>query len=596
MPCLTSLDIDASQAQQLAAGSGMPTAAALALGACSSLFARLRALRVSSIQEGSELSHLGRLLGSTTQLTKLVLEVEPVRGGSSSGRDSLWCDQLLEGCKAEPTQEGDQEEGAAATGAAPTAAAVASSSSGGPASAQLPLLHHLEVQGPVTGALEVFLAREGAAAHLTALHLSGGATWEPALGPLAACSNLQQLVLVGSAGWGAPSLVSGGLAPLSALSRLELRGCGLMEVPGGAFGISGLRQLSLEGNGSFHVIPQAISRLQQLQQLDINGTCVGDWPPQLGTWLPELEVIRVVYTDYMVCVPPGLTRLTLLEADERILLNDCDFSNLVTLKHLSVCCVPWYEVREDLTLLTSLETLSLDMDGGPAYGYSPRREDQMQLAQVVLPSPMPNLRDVSITMRAMAQVGQPSRCVMVSGLHAVVGAQHLTRLCLDCMTHHQWAALGQLGVLPQLQSLLLGDSGGEVYGLLGHALPWLLQQPRLAVLTLKGCHIEGADLEQLPGQLEGLFLQRSTMSPAQPSALPQLCGLRRLELSNTNQQQLPPWLLSLQGLEELSLCGFGLAAGGWEVLGQLPLLRRVGVDQEQKATAFQHAPHLCWAE
>jgi hypothetical protein len=73
-------------------------------------------------------------------------------------------------------------------------------------------------------------------------------------------------------------------------------------------------------------------------------------------------------------------------------------------------------------------------------------------------------------------------------------------------------------------------------------------------------------------------------------------------------QQPPPWLSSLQRLEVLWLFWFHCTnvmhtlsqscpvQEGWEVLAQLPLLRRVHAapTQEMEPRIQQHVPHMCW--
>jgi hypothetical protein len=144
------------------------------------------------------------------------------------------------------------------------------------------------------------------------------------------------------------------------------------------------------------------------------------------------------------------------------------------------------------------------------------------------------------------------------------------------------AAVGQLGVLPVLQQLVLSMplSGVRAAG------PWLLQQPQLTSLSMAWCHSphEGSEQPRRYGELgspslQRLCLRRGVPQDGLPDALVQLTGLRVLRLSGPCTAQLPAWVSCLARLSVLHL-GEGFAptsgnAAAWAVLGHMPLLRRV---------------------
>jgi hypothetical protein len=141
--------------------------------------------------------------------------------------------------------------------------------------------------------------------------------------------------------------------------------------------------------------------------------------------------------------------------------------------------------------------------------------------------------------------------------------------------------------------------------------PWLQQQPALIQLKLEACQLGGPQLLQLPAQLEELDIEGCRLVGQQPPALTQLSRLRKLalncrtiQLPPSSHERLPAWLSSLSSLEELSVASWGVVAG-WEVLVQLPALRRVRAwdgasgrrvdDTLLVKQALPHAPHLCWS-
>jgi Leucine-rich repeat (LRR) protein len=521
-----------------------------------------------------------RLLGGTTQLTELLLETSPkLEGGLELRRRNT------------PS---------------------ARPSTGAPLG-RLPVLRKLRIVGHLAGLLEAFVAPAGAAGQLTALHLEQGVIWEPDLAQLAACSGLQQLVLKGPTRLqqhGQAALLTGGMAPLTALTTLALQSCCLAAVPGDMFGLSRLRQLSLRDNVRINAIPAAISSLQQLQLLDISHTGVRRLPAHLGTWLPHMEALLLEGLAVQQ-LPLGLQRLTRLEARGSGIRDVDAIHRLVNLKQLALSGVDLYTPATQLTLLTALETLWLEFNSTRRW-MDKQQQTKSAAAQVVVPEPMPRLRSLTLSIAASSSSSSMDNAplcddefiaaahMMVHGLPGVVGAQQLTYLSLQgCFEQGQWRALGQLGVLPRLQQLKLRGR----QGILGLAAPWLQQQPQLTYLELEDCLVEAAHMQQLPAQLEALHLPTCTGSPTQPTALAQLVGVRKLRV--TISSQLPLWLLSLQRLEELEIVRSAqhavgnMPAGSWQVLQQLPLLRRVWVPHGEEEEAcmpgmYQQAPHLCW--
>jgi hypothetical protein len=226
-------------------------------------------------------------------------------------------------------------------------------------------------------------------------------------------------------------------------------------------------------------------------------------------------------------------------------------------------------------------------------------EDQEGLA--VVPGPLPGLRSLRVT---------GTGPILVKQLQPVAGLQQLTRLILrQGLEQEQLLNLGCLGVLPQLRELWLAGHGQPR---LGSALPWVQQQPALTSLTAESCDVRGLELQQLPAQLEVLGLNHCSLFGDQPAALEQLSCLRCLDLDFLGLEQLPPWLSSLRHLEVLTMsyCHCPVANDwqamsaamsrdcpiqeGWEVLAQLPRLRRVAIPQGAQGRVLQHGPHLCW--
>jgi hypothetical protein len=344
-PSLTWLKMDASQAQHLA--SDPPAAAAVASGAAAAAsdvlaatLGRLRRLRVISIQDSSQVAHLGRLLRAATGLTQLVLELYPANSVDPSNP----CGPLLEEMQA--TQ--------------PAATAAAAAAAGGGAAGEvdircprhlLPALRHLEVPVRFLGLLKAWLGQQGVAAQLTHLSLSCAAAGEVDLDCLTACRGLQQLV-VKNCDADRPMQLPADLSRVTTLTSLELPWWHLPEVAPVVWTLTQLRQLSLPSNNLVGRIPSDISCLRQLQQLDISAGYVEELPQQLGAWLPQLEGLEVGSTG-IATLPPGLTRLTRLGADRSWIVRVESVAALVGLKDLDLTQCSLQQPLQALSCLTA---------------------------------------------------------------------------------------------------------------------------------------------------------------------------------------------------------------------------------------------------
>jgi hypothetical protein len=153
-PSLTSLDITGPQVQLLAAGP--PHAAAR------SPLAGLQCLSVTSVQNNTQMWHLGRLLGSCAQLTQLQLNL-----GSPRPRIVYVDPRRNQPAASEPL----------------TAAALAS---GMTVAGGRPPLRHLQLAGACRGLADLWLGPPEAASRLTALRLLGGSAVGAGLGALVA--------------------------------------------------------------------------------------------------------------------------------------------------------------------------------------------------------------------------------------------------------------------------------------------------------------------------------------------------------------------------------------------------------------------------
>jgi Leucine-rich repeat (LRR) protein len=386
---------------------------------------------------------------------------------------------------------------------------------------------------------------------------------------LSACSGLRELV-GGSYAWNLPLPTDA--TRLSALTYLRLFGD---VVPPVVWELTTLRRLELCGGEGAWDIPDSLSNLRQLRVLRISGEATEELPAELGTWLPHLEELLVSDTAIR-SLPPGLTRVTYLSASA--IHQVSEVTHLAALNRLELDTYYLEPPLQPLSQLTALKALSLGL-----------YEDGEEPQQCML-APLPSLRSLEVRGWKPLQVAQ------VQGV--VVSAQQLTRLCIEVsLAPEEVARLGQVGVLPQLQQLQLGHMPIDSKHDFAHwdasaAIPWLQQQPRLTSLTLVGCPVPGLLLQQLPPQLEELDIRQGAWLTDPPPTVAQLSRLRKLALSV--EKHLPAWVSNLSSLEELRVSGWQVA-GDWQVLAQLPVLRRVELPQPVKAQALCHAPHSCWS-
>lgn len=489
------------------------------------------------------------------------------------------------------------------------------------AAGPLPALQHLEVSGSCPGLLDLWLGPPEAAGRLTALHLMHDRTVAAGFGGLAACSNLRELVVLRADG-AAPLQLPHQLSQLPALTRLVLGAPS--AVPPVVWACTQLRHLGITDQSIHSQLPEAISSLQQLQQLDLSQVkMLAGLQEDLGIWLPRLVSLDATQA-VLRALPTTLVRLTHLAA---YLIDDAaSLAPMVLLKQLRLARGRLRGFDRVLAGLTALQTLDLDL--AEERGWS-------TLSNTETLGPLPHLRSLRLAGAVITPI--------TKHLHTL-GAPQLTHLAIDSPC--EWAHVKAMGVLPQLQQLRLHRPS------LCPEAAWLQQQPSLTSLRVTVAdvrdpmfdllgnmygrrpnngqdlggggdgrpHIEAAWLQALPVQLVELDLFKSTL-PATGGweGLSRLVNLRTLGLAEVRtgdshhrlervqqrpvapwlaslhvlERPLPPWLPSLVHLEVLDVRNW-VAAAGWEVLGRLPLLRCVKVSPQVEAAALQHVPHLCW--
>jgi hypothetical protein len=585
---LTSLDIRQCQAEPLLAGATRAATAPV----LAAILAGLRCLRVTELEQyefGGMLDHFGdgqpehshksvqlqcvaRLISSCSGLTKLVLEkdtFQPHIPVDVSLFEGVWTATAAEEEEEEEEQgKGEQGQVAKQQGTCGTR----------PGVVRLPHLQRLEVEGMIRGLVSAVVGA-GVAPGLTSCKLSKEELAQDDIVSLAACSQLQELELdCDRLEWGAADGLQAfqQLMHSSALTKLELGLVGASLLPAVSVATQ-LRHLDLGGAG----VPADLSSLQQLTFLDISGTDVEELPQQLGEWMPQLQVLGVAGTE-VAAIPQGLQRLTGLRAAHSSIPSVAAVEHLVGLQQLLLHgMAPPYQ---QLSAFTALQELSLSISEGGAQ---------------VTPSALPLLKALRL------KADDPFRAV-----GQLVGrGRHLTSLGL----YSTWqgveraAAVGQLGVLPVLQQLVLCMPLSSLRA----AGPWLLQQPQLTSLSLAWSHrTEQVKEEQVCDcwgryappcpTLQQLSLRRGVPQDGLPDALMQLKGLRVLRLSGPCSAALPAWVSGLAWLSVLQLdvgCApKGDDAAAWAVLGQMPLLRRVEAHKSDVDGCLQQlkrdAPHL----
>jgi Leucine-rich repeat (LRR) protein len=362
---------------------------------------------------------------------------------------------------------------------------------------------------------------------------------------------------------------------LAALTKLAVQGCPLEDMldPGVCM-LTQLRHLYLAGSWDLEELPSEVSSLRHLTLLDVSDTRLQELPAELGTWMPQLEVLVIAHSRMSV-LPDHLDRLTSLDAES------CPIHSLAAVEHLTglkelqlfdaILNPPW----EAISKLARLETLVLSLvEGGAA----------------VSPSSLPFLRKLSLSAQDPFQVAAQ-----------LVGCgEHLTRLMLVGVLRPEEQLVpdfGQLGVLPVLQELVVCGFG---LPRLVAASTWLQQQPRLTWLRLdQQGHVGEPAAWALPPQLQELQLFGSVIPSELPASLAQLTGLSQLCLCKAHFNQLPGWLSRLTRLENLKVSSIMGQFYGWQVLAELPLLRRLEGSSNVPivmAPLLRRAPHLCWAQ
>jgi Leucine-rich repeat (LRR) protein len=406
-------------------------------------------------------------------------------------------------------------------------------------------------------------------AKLTAVKLEHQAATGVDLARLAACTQLQELVLrhVSKHHWGVRKgrALSRLLLQLTSLTRFEVlgaRGVGLLDgqVPPGVWGLAQLRALDLNRSWQFLELPSGISSLRQLTFLGVTGSRLQELPHQLGAWLPQLQV-READDTALEAIPHGLSRLTRLHVNRCDVRNVSAGSRLVSLQALHISgsyLQPRYGALSNLSKLLCLRTLMITNYRGRATG---------------VPGPLPCLR--------VLQLAASSNHVQVAS-QLVGSGQQLTRLELCGVGPDQVEVLGQLGVLPVLQEFALSRSHVTSLAPAGN---WLQQQPQLTSLSVDclETNVERCQLGPLPIGLQRLITTGLDVwqDASVRESLVQLSGLRVLNLYSNHIQapQLPSWwlqwVLSLLHLEELRLSGVSAPYTWRAAVAKLPLLRDV---------------------
>jgi hypothetical protein len=547
---LTSLAVTAPQVQHLLAGGRTSAAAAAADPAAALLhlaatLAGLRSLKVEQLGQEVQLRPVGHMVGSCGRLTQLVLK-----------------GYFPEEPSSRPLLDGMRE--AAATAAAVAAAGAESTFHGN--------LLRLDVDVCMPK-MAAALLDGTAASSLTAVTF--GATVEAGtLDQLAACSGLRALEVTARE-WPPPAVPSQ-LQQLKGLTQLVLHdgvvwGMRPCQVPAGVWVLTQLCHLALDYS-SVCVLPQEVSALKALTCLDLSNTCVQELPAELGSWLPQLEVLLLRW-DHNGIIPQGLDRLTCLSVGFQRDSSFTSVQHLVQLQKLDLRGEALQGPFNMLSSMTALQELRVDMDTGAAVSGL---------------TPLPLLRHLVIYAKHTVQVAA----------QLIGSAQHLTTLIMyEGQEGLQAGDLQQLGAVPKLRELVLYmKSLADLVA----AGPWLQQRAHLTALCVYwDSQDEVFALGHLPPHLEQLGLRGAVVGwGGVPSCVVQLAGLRELWLDVEGVQQLPPWLASLQGLSVLAAEGSCLE-GGMEVLGQLPQIRRRHhrwMGEPRELALLCAAPHLCWPE
>jgi hypothetical protein len=453
---------------------------------------------------------------------------------------------------------------------------------------------------------------------LTAVKLEHQAATGVDLARLAACTQLQELVLrhVSKHHWGVRKgrALSRLLLQLTSLTRFEVLGAEGNEgpldgqVPPGVWGLAQLRDLKLWSSWQFQELPSAISSMRHLTHLCICGSGIRQRPHQLGAWLPQLECIDADDTA-LAAIPAGLSRLTWLCMECCRVTSVAAVSHLVSLQELRIAGNHLRSQFGSLAHLLSLRTLVINNPTNTAVG---------------IPSPLPFLSFLWLA-------GSRNQVQVISEL--VGSGRHLKRMELYGLPQEEVEAFGQLGVLPVLQNLSLCRCRIES---LAPASTWLQQQTQLTSLFVASLVTDDGQRQRglaamiralappsrtLGGMALGAIGVRVPQLGPLPAGLQRLClygadvwedasvreslvaltGLRVLKLKGmrTRHRELPAWVfdwvLSLERMEDLGLGDVTAGHPRLPALAQLPMLRDVHADVvPEMESVLPAAFHLYW--
>jgi Leucine-rich repeat (LRR) protein len=391
---------------------------------------------------------------------------------------------------------------------------------------------------------------------LTGLHLEAGSK-EVDLSGLPALAGLKELTLTTSNTIFSPS----SLSTITSLTLLQAPASdGLMKA---ACGLTGLRQLSLEGSRSFRQLPSAMQALVQLTGLSLVSIAV---PPDLGVWLPSVQRLEVSGIFQLELVPASLTRLTHLNLAGNTGRSLNLPAALAGLKQL-VTPAADYTSFKGLNHLTALEVLDVSFTTAQGSGWA----DLQALTR---------LRHCDI----LGWSGlQPDSLAVVGAL------QQLTYLAVTVPSGAHWATPRPLPALQELH--MWGASPDSSLAVLG---PWLSQLTAVTGLHVVRLVVEAIDkLDYLPVGLRHLRLSSTEGLKRLPWGVQTLSALECLDVSNNpGVFYLPLWLSSLRCLRVLDLDETGVVTQQ-QVLGHMPQLRVVRLHADASAAAvFGAASHL----
>jgi Leucine-rich repeat (LRR) protein len=364
------------------------------------------------------------------------------------------------------------------------------------------------------------------------------------------------------------------LGSMSSLTWLELSGRGTVTAASveAVRTLPNLRHLLLQ-SVPLQQLPDGVRALKQLTSIIINRTGITELPADLGVWCPGLARLEVRQTP-LAAVPASLGALTWLKlvcADMPQLVLP---TTLTCLKELDLASAGYGKII-GVSSLTALERLEATGCQGDVFGGCGL--DELR--------PLSHLRHLNLSR---------GTGLFLESFTAVGALQQLT--CLDLAevrhTATSWAALAGAAPLPALRQL---DLSADSYDRQQHRVevlaPWL---SRLTALTLlKVPFIEASasdDFLYLPPQLRMLDMGNMGLQQV-PLGLRQLSALRVVNLEcNPGIHQLPNWCSEMCSLEQLALCGTGVATEQ-QVLGHMRGLRGVLVMQSQAAVCSA-VPHL----